>query len=79
MYKWKFVDDSCRQKLKPICEFKNEYQRFKLFGLPEKYQIVLDVFYFLNNSTYLEGYLRGDLKKYFEKILTSTFYNFNNI
>ena len=56
---WKFWDASCSSKLRPICEFTNDYQRFKLFGLPEEYQIDLDVFYFLNNSTYLEGYLRG--------------------
>ena len=59
LYKWKFLDTDCNSKLRPICEFTSEYQRFKLFGLPEEYQIDLDVYYFLNNSTYFEGYLRG--------------------
>ena len=59
LYDWRFWDDHCSSKLRPICEFTTEYQRFKLFGLPEEYEIDLDVYYFLNNSTYFEGYLRG--------------------
>jgi len=70
LYEWKFWDDRCSLKLRPICQFTNEYQRFKLFGLPEKEQMDLDVYYFLNNSTYLEGYLRG---KVFYKVDKSFF------
>ena len=64
-YDWKFVDDACSVKLRPICEFKNDYQTFKLFGIPEKYQVDLDVNYFLINSTHLEGYLREVLRIFF--------------
>ena len=62
LYDWKFWDARCSSKLRPICEFTSEDQRFKLFGLPEEYQMGLDVYYFLNNSTNLEGYLRWKLK-----------------
>ena len=66
LYDWRFLDNHCSSMLRPICEFTNEYQRFKLFGVPEEDQSGLDVYYFLDNSTYLEGYLRGVLK-YFDK------------
>ena len=68
LYEWKFLDHICSSKLRPICEFTNEYQRFKLFGVPEQDQTDLDVYYFLNNSTFLEGYLRGILRNILIKI-----------
>ena len=60
VHSWKFLSGACSTELRPICDFRNGYQSFKMFGIPERYQMNLDVYYFMTNSTYLTGYLRWD-------------------